>query len=120
MSGSSTDVPRHKQSSSSWSNAGAAGGADEARAAFLERKNQLQSRATLQTAVDDTAAKRYDTHAKFSNLRYPVLLGAESQGAVELLGPTADSKDDPAVVARENFLARKRRIGSRRLGELGA
>jgi len=91
---------------------------EQARLAFLARRGRMEGR--TQVGVIDT--KPSITHAAHATREYPVLLGKETKGA------TVDTKQNsleptnlsPAALARANFLARRERIGSRRLTELGA
>jgi len=91
---------------------------EQARLAFLARRGRVEGR----TQVGVIETKPSITHAARATLEYPVLLGKESKGA------TVDAKQDsleptnlsPAALARANFLARRERIGSRRLSALGA
>jgi len=104
---------------------GGAGSAPaDARAAFLARRNRVDTRGTNLAAED--AARRGGLLQTRGGVEYPTLLGKEALGGTISVGQTA-SKDseamggkDPAALAREAWLARKERIGSRRLRELGA
>lgn len=88
-----------------------------ARAAFMARRGTIESR--TQRVVESKPEILHTAHDP--NLEFPCLLGKESatkEGATPSV--VQISVDDPAARARANFFQRRERIGTRRLGMLGA